>query len=536
MIGAAIYARVSSLEQASRESSVPAQLYLCAQYAKAHNLEVVGEYADLAESGMSDDRAEFQRMIADAEGGRFADLIVYRSDRFARLKEDAVHYKGRLRRAGVTLHCVAEPTIEGDESIIVESNIEAFNEYFSRKLSREVKRGLAAKRRGGFLHGAAPFGYRWQQPRSLVPDDREAPTVRLLYRWLEEGMAYHGMVAQLNRMGVLTRTGKAWRYHSNVRRILGNPVYGGYLTEEPKVHRPQVGKHHQKATPRREWHLIASDKWQPLIERERWEAAQGLLAARARKVATPSGYLFSGIARCPICGAALVGRTSNTDRPRPQYRYTCGAEPRAHRWISWRRDALEARILDALECWRAGEDYPPIEFEHTPGSGLDEQRRMMEERLRQIDGETEASKLAYERGAYDVDELLRRLADKKAARQRVIERLKEIETDPEVSADVTPLARTLAQVARSEKLSLTAKKALLASRIKRIELLGWQAQGYDEEARRLFSDRMTARATSAALAQVTGETYPKDTVRFCFYMPARVRPGKPARGIEPPTR
>ena len=60
-----IYARFSCKRQT--EQSIEGQLKICYEYAAAHNYTVVGEYIDRAQSGTSDNRSDFQRMITDSE-------------------------------------------------------------------------------------------------------------------------------------------------------------------------------------------------------------------------------------------------------------------------------------------------------------------------------------------------------------------------------------------------------------------------------------------------------------------------------------
>ena len=63
-MNAVIYARYSSHSQT--EQSIEGQLRDCYEYAKRYDINVVGEYIDRATSGTTDDRPDFQRMIADA--------------------------------------------------------------------------------------------------------------------------------------------------------------------------------------------------------------------------------------------------------------------------------------------------------------------------------------------------------------------------------------------------------------------------------------------------------------------------------------
>ena len=96
---AVLYCRYSSDKQT--ENSIDAQLRACKAYCDNKGLRVVGEYIDRAISGTTDHRPDFQRMIADAKKQRFAFIIVYRFDRFARNRYDSALYKKDLEALGI---------------------------------------------------------------------------------------------------------------------------------------------------------------------------------------------------------------------------------------------------------------------------------------------------------------------------------------------------------------------------------------------------------------------------------------------------
>ena len=68
-----IYARFSSHSQT--EQSIEGQLKVCYEYAESHNYTIVGEYIDRAQSGKFDNRADFQRMIADSDKHTFEGVL-----------------------------------------------------------------------------------------------------------------------------------------------------------------------------------------------------------------------------------------------------------------------------------------------------------------------------------------------------------------------------------------------------------------------------------------------------------------------------
>ena len=70
-----IYARYSSHSQT--EQSIEGQLQTCYEFAKNNGHIVIGEYIDRAQSGTTDSRAEFQRMISDSDKHSFEGVLVY---------------------------------------------------------------------------------------------------------------------------------------------------------------------------------------------------------------------------------------------------------------------------------------------------------------------------------------------------------------------------------------------------------------------------------------------------------------------------
>lgn len=140
MIKAAIYARYSSASQ--REASVEDQIKECRKFADEMEFTVVEIYADRALSGTTDNRPDFQQMIADSAKHQFEYLILYTLDRFARDRYDHAHYKRLLRQNGVKVCYATQRIPDNPEGVILESVLEGYSEYYSKELSRKINRGL----------------------------------------------------------------------------------------------------------------------------------------------------------------------------------------------------------------------------------------------------------------------------------------------------------------------------------------------------------------------------------------------------------
>ena len=150
---AVIYARFSSHSQT--EQSIEGQLHECYDYAKRHDLVIVGEYIDRALTGTSDKRPEFLKMIDDSRKKIFDFVLVYQLDRFARNRYDSATYKAKLKKNDVRVLSAKENISEDASGILIEGVLESMAEYYSAELSQKTKRGF----RENLLKGNSIGGY-----------------------------------------------------------------------------------------------------------------------------------------------------------------------------------------------------------------------------------------------------------------------------------------------------------------------------------------------------------------------------------------
>lgn len=68
-----IYARYSS--HAQKDASIEQQVAACLKFASERGISIIDTYADRAISGKTDRRPSFQRMMRDAEKGKFRVVI-----------------------------------------------------------------------------------------------------------------------------------------------------------------------------------------------------------------------------------------------------------------------------------------------------------------------------------------------------------------------------------------------------------------------------------------------------------------------------
>ncbi len=311
----ALYARVSS-ERQDVDLSIASQLRALREHAAKHDLRVVREFVDEVASGRTTDRPQFQRMISEARrlGSPFELILVWKYSRFARNREDAIVFKSLLKKHGVRVVSITEPSEDSPTGKLLEAIIESLDEFYSANLAQEVLRGMReAASRGFFVGSNSPYGYlRVKMPDGpkdrpkLVVDPATSAVVARIFREVLGGGGLMEITKTLNREGIPGPRGKPW-IKTTLRAILANEVYTGTLVwgRTSKVgHKPQP--------------VRVEGAWEPIVDRATFDRVQQLLHERAptrsnaRRVA--SSYLLSGLVKCGVCQKALVGQQAKSGK------------------------------------------------------------------------------------------------------------------------------------------------------------------------------------------------------------------------------
>ncbi len=324
------YARYSSGSQ--RDVSIEQQHRDNRAYAEREGLTIVAEYSDHARSGYKDTdrRIEFNKMIRAAESGRFGVVIAWKVDRFARNREDAAVYKGRLRRHGVRVLYTMEPIPEGSAGILLESMLEATAEWYSASLSENIRRGLQSNARQFLHNGRRIYGYTVDPSGHFVPDPAAAPVVRQIFADYISGHSFQRIADELNRQGIAGPRSAVWRVEA-IRRLLSSEAYiGTYVYKE----------------------IRQENAFPPLVTRESFEKVAALMKQAHKPRARGSvDFALTGLLFCGHCGAAMSGDSGTGKNGTRHYYYSCpGKKRRPHTCNkkSVQKDLLEAAVIDYL--------------------------------------------------------------------------------------------------------------------------------------------------------------------------------------------
>ncbi|MCR2785426.1 MULTISPECIES: DNA-processing protein DprA [unclassified Microbacterium] len=259
-------------------------------------------------------RPEFDKAIDALAKGEATVLAVWKLDRLSRRGAGQVGLVlDKLEEVGgriVFLKDSLDTSIPGHRMIIVMVSEQARAESentrtrVTAKNASNVAQGLpvSGKRRYGFLGAHRPSG----RIVNTVAHPEEAPQVQALF---DQYVAGAGVLTLAKEMGWTPR---------RVRETLSNPGYAGYVVRGG-VRYP------------------AAASVERLVSEDVFEKAQVRLAENARgaRIGPPVKHFASGIAKCGVCGKALVYRNS----------YLCLADL-GHPTI--KKSYLEGKIMDAL--------------------------------------------------------------------------------------------------------------------------------------------------------------------------------------------
>jgi site-specific DNA recombinase len=327
----AIYLRVSTGRQFSADASIPSQRQLATAYCGQNDFSIVDEFVEAA-TATDDRRPALQEMLdrACAPDHPYDAILFYAFNRFFRNVAEMELTIRKLRKHGVEVVSVTQPTGDDPSQILVRQIIGAFDEHTSREISKNTTRAMRESAKQGFWNGATPpLGYRIVEAerrgqkikKKLDVDPVEAETVRLIFKLYLDGDGNNGPLGVkettkwLNSHGYRTRRGATFGV-GPVHKILTNTCYS--TGQWPYgVRSSRDGSKHDPST-------VIRIPVPVLVEQADFERVQAKLARSNPKTTPPrvvnGPSLLTGIAVCASCGSGMT-RTGTTNRQGRSYSY-----------------------------------------------------------------------------------------------------------------------------------------------------------------------------------------------------------------------
>lgn len=309
----AAYCRVST-DKTDQANSLESQQRYFNEYINRNPLwELYDIYVDDGISGTNTKkRAAFNHMIDDAVNGKFDLIITKEISRFARNIVDSITYTRELKQHGVGVLFLNDGiyTLDSDGELRL-ALLSTIAQEESRKTSERVKWGQRRQMEKGVVFGKDMLGYDVRGGK-LILNKEGAETVRkIFHKFLDEGKGAHRIAKELREEGVKTAARmKDWSY-TNILRILRNEKYCGDLVQQ-KTYTPDYLTHQKKRNYGEVETVTIRDHHEPIISRERFEAAQCELQRRRPSDSTVKAYAnryaLSGKIICIECGSGFVRR------------------------------------------------------------------------------------------------------------------------------------------------------------------------------------------------------------------------------------
>jgi len=302
----AVYTRKSSEEGLEQEfNSLHAQREACEAYIASQRSEgwvlVRDHYDDGGISGGTLERPGLKRLTADIEEGLIDVVVVYKIDRLSRSLADFAKLVEVFDRNGVTFVSVTQSFNTTTSMGRLTLNILLSFAQFEREVTAERIRDkfAASRRKGMWMGGVPPYGYRVENRKLLVVEEAAAHVRWIFDRFIAIGSCT-ALAREVSGQGLGTprgnRMGKKYLY-----RLLSNRAYLGEAVHKGDSY---PGEHNA------------------IIDRETWDRVQAIMQESPRKRAartrarTPA--LLKGLLYGPD-GAAFSA--SHTRKGGRLYRY-----------------------------------------------------------------------------------------------------------------------------------------------------------------------------------------------------------------------
>jgi site-specific DNA recombinase len=297
-----LWIRVSSEDQVKGESPEHHEAR-ARMYAEMKGWDVAEVYRLDAVSGKSVmGRPETAKMLKDIRSGKITGLIFSKLARLARSTKELLEFSEIFRSEGADLISLAESIdTSSPAGRFFYTLIAALAEWEREEISSRIAASVPIRAKlGKRVAGKAPFGYRWEDNRRLVPDPKEAPILKLIFELFQVHRRIGKVARLLTEAGYRTSKGEPFS-DTTLWHILTNPVAKG-------LHRANYSRSDGKkrlVKPESEW---VWNTVPAVVSAELWDECNAYLterAAKAKRTGRPAVQLFSGVTFCGVCGTKM---------------------------------------------------------------------------------------------------------------------------------------------------------------------------------------------------------------------------------------
>lgn len=218
------YVRVSTTKQADEGVSLEAQRAKLEAYAALYDLAIVDLVVDAGQSAKTLDRPGLQRALASLRTGKADALLVVKLDRLTRSVRDLGTLIDSYFAPGkAALLSVSEQIDTRSAGGRLVLNVLASVSQWEREAIGERTSAAMQHMRteGQYTGGRAPYGYRLAEDGTLIEDEAEQGVIARVRDARDRGLSLRAIVAELERAGIVGRTGRPLAVTQVQRIVVG---------------------------------------------------------------------------------------------------------------------------------------------------------------------------------------------------------------------------------------------------------------------------------------------------------------------------
>jgi DNA invertase Pin-like site-specific DNA recombinase len=306
--------------------SIQNQKMILTKYAVDQGWEIYDFYSDDDYSGLDRDRPDFNRMIHDAEQGKFHIVLCKHQSRFTRdaeLIEKYLHRK--FIEWNIRFVSVVDNVDTKQKGTKKSRQINALvNEWMCEDISEAIKAVFDSKREDGkFIGSFACYGYEkdHNDKNKLIIDEEAAEVVRLIYKYYMEGYGTQHIAFMLNEQGIPNPTTykqnkglnfinasqsnghKMWN-KTTVKRMLKNEMYIGNMVQGIRKKVNYKSKKIVNVNNPELWYVVDGTH-PPIIDTETFYSVQKRIRSNVRSSGTGQAHVLATKVKCIDCGSTM---------------------------------------------------------------------------------------------------------------------------------------------------------------------------------------------------------------------------------------
>lgn len=317
----AIYARVSTEEQAMHGYSIEAQVAALTKYAKEHDMIIEDIYIDEGISARKkmQNRKEFVRLIEDASNHKFELILFTKLDRWFRNIADYYRIQEVIEKYGVNWKTIYEnyDTTTASGRLHINIMLSVAQDEADRT-SERIRSVFANKvKNKEIITGKQPYAYKIDD-KKIVVDSEKAEIIKAIFNDYKVCRSINAVKRHINEEYNLTFS------YDFYKHTLRTSKYTGEFRGIP-------------------------DYYPAIISKELFEECKDEKISFVRENQTKRVYIFSGLIVCKECGRKMNGIQTVTSRNK-FYAYRCkyGVSHSCSHNLSIREDLIEQFLINNI--------------------------------------------------------------------------------------------------------------------------------------------------------------------------------------------